>query len=173
MTETKEIKMPPKQMFSVLVMQHGLPWVYFIVAGVAALILTGFIVDFRFFLLALIWLFLIAPLTMVFLYFYFGMQPLTAFNVIPHTVFFSDSDFSVRISENEDESQENIEQQENKGAVIQNSKEYKVSYRDIIDIKSGPDYVLLITEKQGWMWLPMNAFVSSENFNQVLKKIRS
>ena len=160
MIETKEIKMPPKQMLTVLFLQHGMPWTVIAFAGIIAFIITGAIADYRFFLLALIWIFLFVPLVMAFLYFYFGMKPLTAFNAIPHKIIFSPGEIEVRIKEEpEEEKLENSE--ENK------YKDFKTSVTDFDNIKSGADYFLIISRQKGWLWVPFVALESKDDFHNI------
>ena len=86
MSETRELKMPPKKMLGTLYMQYGTYWTLVAFIGLCIFILLGIISDPRFFVLALIWIFLVLPLMVAFLYFFYGMQPLTAFNSIPHKI---------------------------------------------------------------------------------------
>ena len=158
MTETLELKMPSKKMLLVLFLQYGVSWLIITLAGVIILCGLGAIIDIRFFMLALIWIFLFIPLIIAFLYFYYGMKPLTVFNSIPHKIGFTDTDMKIRIPINEEEKEEGKEY-----------KEYDIKKDKISEIKHGADYVLLISKKEGLLWLPQNAFDSFDQFKNTIK----
>lgn len=165
MTETKEIKMPPKKMLSVLYLQYGSVWTLIALAGVIAFITAGFF-DPRFFFLALIWIFLVIPLVVAFLYFVYGMNPLTVFNTIPHTIIFDDSEIRVHILKETDENPEKKEKGNDPADT--HDKDYKVSKDLFKCMKSGGDYVLIFFKKIGWLWVPVNSFESYEEFKSTM-----
>lgn len=164
--------MPPKKMLTVLYLNHGITWTLFTIIGIVIFICLG-IVDFRFYFLALIWLFLFTPLIIAFLYFFYGMKPLTAFNSMPHKIIFNDNDFIIRFFhdkeiENDEESSER-EDQENKE---EESKEYTVRNEDIEKIKTGSDSVILISKENGWIWVPFYAFTNFDDLKLCLNKFK-
>lgn len=161
MIETGVIKMQAKKVLSVLFMEYGITWLVVALVGIAVFLILGFLSDYRFFILALIWVFLFLPLVMAFLYFFYGMLPLTAFNSVPHVLIFSDSSITVRLhdtnqEENDDEPEET------------SHKEYEVNKDLFLHYKTGPDYVLLFFKKNGWLWLPVAGLESFKQFNDIL-----
>lgn len=171
MTETFEIKMPAKKLLTVLFLQYGRWWAVAALAGVILFVILGVSVNIRFLMVALIWIFLLVPLVVAFLYFYYGMDPLTAFNAIPHKLIFEDDNhIKVRISkiEKENENEMEVSREEN-----YNQKEYIASGSNFRELKYGSDYVLLFFNKEGLLWVPMNAFPSMENFKQTIQNYTS
>lgn len=160
MTESKEIRMQPKKMLTVLYLNYGIKWTIAGLAGITVFIVLGLALDLRFLILALIWIFLIYPLMIAFLYFYYGMEPLTAFNTMPHKLVFDDDGILVRIIEKENDARaENDEI---------SYKEYKACLKDFKTIKQGPDYVLLFFGKKGWIWVPPEAFDSFDAYKEAI-----
>ena len=156
MIETAEIKMPAKRMFSTLFTLNGTLWVSIALAGIILFSIIGAAVDARFFILALIWIFLILPMVVAFLYFYYGMQPLTAFNMIPHRLKFNNEELTVEfIEENED------------GKYHDNRKDYFLKRGECEAVKWGADYLLLFFHKKGWLWVPLDGFESIEAFRDI------
>ena len=151
MPETKEIRMPHKKMLGVLMMLYGTSWIIVIIAGIVLISILGAIADYRFFFLALMWIFLIIPMIISFLYFYHGMQPLTAFNTIPHKLNFEDSGLQL-IFEDENEIR----------------RETFVSWDSYEGLRSGADYLLLLFKSphKGWLFIPMEALQG--NLQEVL-----
>lgn len=86
-----------------LAMQRGAP----IICILALLILAGIIlaltVDIRWGILALMIVFIVTPMVMAFLYFYYGLRPESFVNVMPHKVFFFPGEAVVTLLIPEDE----------------------------------------------------------------------
>lgn len=160
MIETGEIKMEPKKMFSVLFMQNGFLWLMIAIFGIIVFIALGITIDPRFFILALIWLFMITPLGVAFLYFFYGMKPLTAFNSIPHKLIFSDSSIKVRLLEYDKEGNEKENPEK---------KDYEVAKNSFTGMKTGGDYILLFFNKEGWLYLPVASFASLNEFKEIVE----
>ena len=164
MIETKEIQMPRKQMLGVLFLQYGTLWISVGIAGMIALVVLGFSVDYRFFILALMWLLLIIPMMISYLYFFYGMQPLTAYNIIPHRLKFSRERIDVSFPEKTDE----------EGRVIGKAREMSISKQELQELKPGVDYVILYFRQpnKGWLWVPTSGFSSIEEFKKVIEDER-
>lgn len=169
MIETKEIRMAPKQMLTVLFLQYGMPWLWVSLAGIIVFIVLGAVVDLRFFVLALIWIFLVLPLMMAFLYFFYGMEPLTVFNSIPHRVRFEDGNLFIHVvrkggrEEEKEETETNEDREENEG------REYQYNGAIFDKLNKGGDYIILSAKKQGWLWLPYSGFENIEQLNTIVE----
>ena len=173
-------------MLSLLFWQYGLFWLGGAFAGFVVFIILGIIFDYRFFVLALIWLFLFLPLVVAFLYFFYGMLPLTTFNTIPHIIIFNQDEVRVRVIPNKNKEKE-IEKndkslnykedraEENSGFLqeIDPSKDFIVRREQFSEMKSGGDYVLLHFKKNGWLWLPVYAFDSFSEFQKTIESFGS
>lgn len=159
MIETKEIKMAPKKMLATLFLQYGMPWTIAGLIGIVVFIVLGIAVDSRFLFLALIWIFLIIPLVVAFLYFFYGMKPLTAFNSIPHKIIFYDDRLEVFVIEKEEGEEENHI----------NPKPYTVEKSRLKEVKNGSDYVILLSKEDGWIWLPRFAFHNMDDFKRIIE----
>lgn len=159
MIETKEFRITPKKMFSVLYMNDGIIWTCVAISGILAFALIGAFSDPRFFIVALIWVFIVFPMMVAFLYFVYGMQPLTTFNTIPHSILFSEDKVELNFAEENDA----------EGKAINSHKSYSIDKDKYEKMKSGPDYVILFFNKSGWIWLPVNSFESVADFQSVVK----
>lgn len=163
MIETEVIKMSNKKMLAVLFSQYGKIWLFVTLLGFAACLFFGIFFNYRFFFLSLIWIFLFIPLVITFLYFFYGMLPLTAFNCIPHKIEATESELKVIIAElNKDETDSSS-----------NEKDYIVNNTSFKKLKLSYDYALIFFNNQGWLWLPVNAFIDINqflNFINIYKK---
>ena len=164
MAETGVIKMSSKKMLSVLFLQNGTPWIIGAAGGILIFVLLGVIYDFRFLIVALIWLFLFVPLVTAFLYFFYGMRPLTTFNTIPHRIVFSEYDLTIQFLKDKVDTEETTSIE----------REYREGYDKFEKIHSGSDYLLLLFGKEGWIWVPINEWnkVNSLTENQLLSWLK-
>lgn len=180
-SESKEIKMSSKKLLSVLLLQYGYPWFIAAFAGLILFVVLGFASDLRFFILALIWLFLLVPLVVAFLYFFYAMDPLTAFNAIPHKIIDQDDKVTVRILPEENpydtdnsetpESVDNSGSSESHGISVgtTHNKDYTVNKNELKEMKRGNDCYLLFFQRKGWLWIPLDAFGDISSLNLFLK----
>lgn len=166
MIVTKEIRITSKKMLWILYLQYGTSWMILLILGVFFFVLLGILLNYKFFILVLIWLFLCIPLIVAFLYFFYGMKPLTVFNSISHKLIFVDNDIRIRLFEiNKDESGKVVKKEMNA------SHDYKIKKTEINEIKNGGDYVILISRPKGILWLPMESFNSAIEFKNVTSDI--
>ena len=142
--------MPSKKLLQILFLQYGIGWTVIAILGIIVFVLLGCLIDFRFLILALIWIFLLLPLVVAFLYFFYGMDPLTAFNTMPHKILASRDSLSTLLTGEDSE------------------KEYKVDLNNFKEIKYGVDYAIIFFHKEGWLWLPIGAFTTLEEFKEFL-----
>lgn len=167
MIETTEIKMPPKKMLSVLFFQNGIIWSLVALIGIILFIILGISINFKFLILALIWIFMFVPLVVAFLYFFYGMKPLTSFNCIPHTVLFNKEEISIRfLKESEGEETQDKEEIQDK---IETDKIYTLQKDSFSELKKGSDYILLVFKKEGWLYLPVKSFNSMNDFKSLIQ----
>ena len=160
MIVSKEIKMSSGKMLSQLYLRDGISWSIVALSGVIVFIILGLTLDYRFYFLSLIWLFLFIPLIIAFLYFFYGMKPLTAFNCIPHQLNFDDQNLKIKIYHRETDQEE---------------KEfpptyYTIDYNEFTNLNSGPDYLILVSRKKGWIYLPYKSFDSLIELQEIIKK---
>ena len=151
-------------MLTVLFLLNGMPWVWVALGGIFIFFVLGACLDNRFFILALIWIFMFVPLVVAFLYFFYGMKPLTAFNALPHILIVDRDKLSVRIIEHETE-----ESEEEKPST---KKDFIMEFSKFDQIRPTADYVILYSKQDGWLWLPMDAFQDKNQFTELISRIR-
>lgn len=162
MIQTKVIRLSHKKLVELLFYQNGKVWMYVCLVGILFFIIAGFTLNLKFFILALMWIFLIIPLLISFLYFFYGLNPLTSYNVINHTIIFSNENIIIHFLLEEDENNKNI-------------KDIVLPLKDITEIKRYPDSIILFFKdyKEGWLWLPFSGFNSFDDFNTLITHAKS
>ena len=126
------------KLLGILYMMYGTGWTILSLVGVIVFIVLGFTIDLRFFVLALIWVFLIIPMIVVFLYIYYGMKPLTAMNCIEHELECNSSGCKVIVANGNEDEESNKEK-----------REYDVEMKDCKGMKMAGEYVIMDFGKQG------------------------
>lgn len=165
MIETREIKMPHKKMLRMLFTLHSTPWILVTIGGLVIFSFIGVFFSYKFFFLAIIWLFIVIPLCFSFLYFFYGMSPLTAFNTIPHKIKIKDSKMLFTFSKLHDEDPSSEQEQ---------FSEYEETLDSFSNIRCGSDYVILSsTTKKGWVWIPVSSFNSHDEFKIFMSNLPS
>lgn len=129
------------------------------IAALAVAIVFGilsFVADYRFVILALIWIFIVMPLAIFLLFIIYGMQPLTTFNTVPHKLYFNTD--SIAIEFISDDSERAITPK-------------KIDLNNISKIKSGPDYLVIITGNmnKGILILPYSSLPTTDDLNEIFK----
>lgn len=151
--ESSEIKLSTKKLLGLLTLEYGLIWIL-VGIGVSILIwLCALFFDYRFAILGLIWIFIVIPLLMLFLFFIYGMLPVTAYNTLSHKLIFDEEDIRIIFLNKEEEEENKI-------------REETVPYKNIRKIKYGGDYIIAITEDpyKGILFIPASSFEKKDQF---------
>lgn len=177
MINTGEIRLSSKKVLLLLFQLHGKLWLWITLIGLAAFICLAIICDPRFYILSLIWIFLFIPLVISFLYFVYGMKPLTAFNAIPHKLSLDNDEITISfIEKKEEEKKEMIKEPNNDSkeeeAVKSSSKIYKVNLKTLKEIIWQYDSAVLLFNKDGWLFVPFNCFTGSSELNEALSYLK-
>lgn len=107
------------------------------------------------------WIFLIIPMVISFIYFFYGMNPLTAYNTVPHNLIFTEDSVKVIFPQKGEDT-------------INSDREIKVNKEEFKGFKAGSDYVLLFLKStdRAWLWLPLSGFNSLDDFKKVIEDER-
>lgn len=161
MTETSQTPPPPdnrfnskpfsvksKSLFYHLFAINAKPWIIVGLLGIVATIIPGFIVSYKWFLVTLLWICIFIPMMMVFLYFFYGLLPLTALNSIIHKVALYSGKAVVTTCREDDEG--NLTEDINT----------TIDYNNLKRILLEPDVLILVSNEptKGLLILPVSEF---------------
>ncbi|MDE6336121.1 MAG: hypothetical protein K2L34_06090, partial [Muribaculaceae bacterium] len=109
MLATEIICMSRSKLITTLFYLYG--WLPITILGILAIValIAGIAIDVRWAIIFLMVVFIITPLLMSFLYFFHGLRPTTAANVVPHTLIFTNNGITIRILEEKKEEESDIE----------------------------------------------------------------
>ena len=154
-----------------MLFQNGLAWMGVALVGIVVFLVLGFTIDIRFFIVALIWIFLILPLMTAFLYFYYGLMPLTALNATLHKIIFAEDKVRVVILNRIEE--EGISMANNpKNPVEEPSSAEEKSFiadkNSFMGFRGNSDCLILQFRKLGWLGIPLESLQSPEDLKRII-----
>lgn len=171
---TEEFRMTSAKFVGEMIFRHG--WAYLLtlsLLGVAGIAL-GVAVDYRWFIIVLMLLFLVAPLLLALLYFYFGLRREAYVNTMPHTVAADDRGltFNLRMSDLSDLSDESDKSDRSNNSEC---REEFFPYSSMTPMQVGLKSVSipLKSPAKGFLWVPVAAFVSDDKASAFLLKVET
>lgn len=140
-----------------------MPWISLAIAGVILFIALGIFLDFKFYILSLLWLCILSPLMLIFLYFVKGFKPLSVLNTVPHDITVSNKKIVVSINP--------VLKDEDEPVSAPKDKERKVEadLKNLVKIMNSTGGWILFfdNEPSGFLWIPYGTFstdFSSQKF---------
>lgn len=148
-----------------LAMQRGAPVICILALLILAGIILALTVDIRWGILALMIVFIVTPMVMAFLYFYYGLRPESFVNVMPHKVFFLPGEAVVTLLIPEDEPEQEKEQE--KGEPAYRTVEYRFTLQRESPFTLSTDTLTLHTTN-GAIPVPLSAFPTPETLTAAM-----
>lgn len=167
-------------------MLYGRPWAWGAGIAVFAGVIAAILFDWRIILLVLMFLLIVLPGVLLFLYIFHAFRKATVINAISHTLTLGDGYVEAAVyarvpqEERKTESGENPEDQENPGQCGDSEKPEELCVRRVrfpLDnlsrvVPAGSDSVLLMFDRNvrdGWLWVPASAFADDLDYMEFLK----
>ena len=162
MVKTDKIKIPSKKILSVLLLEYGINYLIFFVIVTFLIGIAAVIFDYKLFVVALLWIFIVIPMGMILLFFIYGMLPLTTYNTILHHYEFDNNNISLIIApivEDSEEKQSDLKE-----------RRFEIKYEDIKKMKYDSEGIILICDNpnKGVCYLPFASFPDKESLDRVI-----
>ena len=163
------ISMKRSQLLAILTLLYGWSWLLVLGIAVIATMGIGIFIDIRYSIISLMIIFLVSPLFIVYLYFYHGLKPMTAINIVPHRLTVSNNGIGIDIPEKPypDKKEENI-----KGTAGHAIFHPYSSFGKYISGNTG--FILIFTDhNNGFLWVPYSTFrndTESRDFLEAFQK---
>ncbi|MDE6272239.1 MAG: hypothetical protein K2M31_04450 [Muribaculaceae bacterium] len=133
--QTRIFKMSQPALLAYLFRRHGKGWTIGLLAGLVVLLLISLLSgDLRFAILALIYVFILVPMIMAFLYFNYALHPDICFNGLPHFLRLADGNLEICMLPVEDNTEDDAHK-DKAGDVMQSSDEVFPKPEDDADKK--------------------------------------
>ena len=165
--ETSEIRLAPKKLIGFLAMEYGMMAIG--CAIVVALLLGAFalIFDARFWIVALIWIFIVIPMGLFLLFIIYGMLPLTSINTINHIIQFDKEKLYLHLPPPP-------LTEENANGIHPDASVTEIEYSLIQKINATSDSLVIFCNPphKGLLWIPAYAFSSKEDFTKVFNQMK-
>lgn len=163
------ISMKRSQLLAILTLLYGWSWLLVLGIAVIATMGIGIFIDIRYSIISLMIIFLVSPLFIAYLYFYHGLKPMTAINIVPHRLKISNNGIGIDIPEKPypDKKEENI-----KGSAGLAIFHPYSSFGKYISGNTG--FILIFTDhNNGFLWVPYSIFrndTESRDFLEAFQK---
>ena len=143
-----------------LFLEYGIVWISLAMIVPLILAVLGITYDYRFFILILIWIFIIIPISFFLLFVVYGMQPLTTYNTIKHTITINNKEINIKLIIEEGEDFK--------------SKEISLDYTFLEKVKTSTDSFILFFKKPlaGIIVIPFNSLGNNEHIDNILRKLK-
>lgn len=177
---TDIIKMPVKRFLFVIYIEKGRIWLIISLLGILTFLGLGIFLNLKFLMLMFMWICIIIPLSAVFLFFYFGLLPLTSLNSVNHKIEFFDSELKIYTEENKKDAHshnytfhDSKSDNENQNEEPVFKERMNISYFLCSKIKIYPEALILFfkSPNEGFIWLPPEAFKEKGRLASVKKRI--
>lgn len=160
------IKMSRLEFCSVMLKLWGTKTIIFLLLLLAVSLILGICSDIKFFILTLMIIFIISPMILGFMYYYYGLGERCYFNVTEHTLEFTDYGIKVNmyfpvITESDDDAE-----------IPEKCVVKSIGYEFLHRYYVGRNCVIFpIGRKRidGFLWVPETAYSSPEEFVSVVK----
>lgn len=142
---------------------HGTPWVWASACVLLPAMALSIFYDVRWFVVALMIVFLLIPMAFAFFYIYYGFAPVTVLNVLPHAVEFSSSGLWTVIYNGVNPESEDFREIDRIQMAPEQIGAYSIGLTSLI--------VRHRNASDGFLWIPFSIFSSPSSMAEALKII--
>lgn len=150
-----------------ILMLYGKTWITVAACLLLPMILLGIFLDVRWVIVSLMAIFIVFPMLLAFLFFYYGMNRVSVINSTHHSLEFSKDGIMASIYNKEEESEREAR--------------YKLRSQTIMDYSAVSDYVVGVKdvilrtrlEGKGFLIIPLSAFAEKTSFMQAIEMVRA
>lgn len=179
--QSKPIRMGGRSFFMELLFRYAGIWILLLSCTAVAGLALGVAVDLRWFVAGLMVVFLVIPMVMAFLYYYYGLRKECFINAVPHMIAVDEEGMTVTIlSPVPEGSEEAVNPSESPAAPCESAPApYAVARKEIFPFSSmrpvriGHDCAIIpfAPPAKGFVWIPSDAFESPETLADILEFI--
>jgi len=163
--ESKVYKMGGVSFAAEMLFRYSGAWLLGLFALALLGIILGVAVDLRLLVVGLMVFFVVIPMVLAFLYYYFGLRRECFINTIPHSVLIDDEGLTVRMILHYDNAGSDDDIKEYKHESSDNNEELRIreeyfSFSQMLPYRIGSRSVIipLCTPAKGFIWIPSDAF---------------
>lgn len=160
--KTENFKIPSKKVLILLSIYHGK---YFFIISLIGILFSFFIgigYDARWFVVLLMWICIVIPLMIVFLFFYHGLLPTNSVNTTLHNLLFTDDELLITVIKATEEEQTDLYVK-------------TIPYCEIRRISIETDSLLLFIQSdspnKGIIFAPLDCFKNKEDITEIISRV--
>lgn len=172
-------KMNGLRFASEMIFRYGGTWLLSLSAVGVIGIVAGIVVDLRWLVLALMVVFIVIPMVMAYIYYYYGLRKECYVNVVEHTARIDDESIvmtlllpsAAQVEDTESEETENnvIDCSASDSTVEKRRVDVAFPYSDLKRLEMGMNSIVIKFKinRKGFLWIPANAFTDEAQFVKV------
>ena len=164
--------MPAKEFFFALLSKYGFPWLLVSLAGIIIFILCAVVIEPLWMVGSLIWICLIIPNMMLFLYIFHGLKKTNVFNISRHILEFHEDLIRIIVfRKEEDKEQKKSLNSDEPGT----NYAFTLSYNNFSGLHLRKKGIIFRFkgENEGFIYLPIDAFGEEKFFHKQVEQILS
>lgn len=154
-------------------MQKGFPYLALlsVIAGLG--FIAAFALDIRYAILALMVVFILAPMVLLFLYFFYALGKFYRFNIVYHNLSLTEEGLDIVLYFPE----KNPDKEKRETDIVDfehcRKSEINVAYKELAKCEMHGRGIVFFLGNQlcGFIWLPVNAFRYADDFNETVNRI--
>lgn len=176
--ESKVFKMSGTIFVTEMLFRYSGAWLLGLFSMALLGVILGVTVDLRLLVIGLMVVFVVLPMVLAFLYYYYGLRRECFINTIPHSLLIGDDGLTVRMiltADNTDEEEEITEDSHDSSdkSVATRIRDEFFSYSQMLPYRIGSKSVTipLRTPDKGFIWIPADAFDDNTELASALELI--
>lgn len=165
--ESNWFRMPAGLFLRTIIFQNGKTWICFFGLLVFIGVISGIVADYRYAIIALMVLFILLPMGLLFIYLYYGFYETYYLNIILHKIIINNSEIRI-LMKWVNSGEDNCTDEDGDG--FNKSISYKKElFGNLIALK---DSVIILTKSsKGFIWLPVSAFDDEKSFTSFINNM--
>jgi len=181
--ESSVFRISPLRFAALMSGIYGSGWLWLMIAFSVLAVVVGVSVDYRFFILAMMVVFIVMPMMLTVLYYRYGLKGECYVNVVSHKLLFEEGRLFVLIEPMPEYSDETEGRDSMQNEISDDAVGNGICEEDwkIIEYKAenfgrytvGSDYVVFpfVAPLKGFLYIPANAFDSDLSFAEMVKSV--
>lgn len=162
-----------------LFLLYGKPWIIGGCILLTAAVLLGIFLDLRWIIIALMIVFIVSPMILSFLFFYYGMNPISVINSPPHQLEFDENGIMASIftqtatSQPKEEADIDDKSPHHQKDKYEKKSERAISYSSIYSYIVGTSDVIIRSHSsgEGFLIIPLKAFNDNKRFIRAIDMV--
>lgn len=174
---SRKFRMGSGDFFTYLIFKYGAAWLLSLLVVALVGLTLGIVVDIKWFVLGLMVIFVVIPMAMSIFYYFYGLKKGFFVNMVNHTIEVTDDAIKISVLPKAVAKEDSDKDSETADNEVEEVKpvDYYFSYSELSGMREGRKAIIfpLKKYKDGFIWIPFDAFENENDFSKVVAFIDS